>query len=123
MPYQSTEMGLDKTACFAWAKGQCTHGDACKFAHEGQGACAKVSAPGMGKKWADQSTRVCLNFRKKGRCAKGDQCPFKHVLGSGAAAAGTSTSAAAASAPAPVVDVDVVKVVSLHPTKPSFAQF
>lgn len=62
--------------CFLWKRNACVRGDSCKFSHEGEGSCVKVSEPFQGK------TRKCLSFKTKGKCSKGDSCPFQHIAGS-----------------------------------------
>jgi hypothetical protein len=71
-PWMSTQDGRDTTTCYAWTKFNCTHGDDCKFAHEGDGACVKVGEPYKGRKFK------CMSWTKKGKCSKGDFCNFLH---------------------------------------------
>lgn len=71
--FESVDDGRDVTACYAWAKGQCTHGDECKFSHAGPGACMAVGKPYAGRKFQ------CLSFKVKGKCSKGEACAFLHV--------------------------------------------
>ena len=73
-PFQTVDDGRDVTACHAWARGQCTHGDECKFSHDGPGACMVVGKPYSGRKFQ------CLSYKSKGKCSKGDFCTFLHVL-------------------------------------------
>lgn len=72
--FESVDDGRDVTACYAWAKGQCTHGDACKFSHEGPGGCMAVGERYAGRKFQ------CMSFKAKGKCSKGEACAFLHVL-------------------------------------------
>ena len=65
--------GRDSGICYLWQKSGCVKGADCKFAHDGPGACATVSAFGEGK------LKKCLSFKAKGKCSKGDSCPFAHV--------------------------------------------
>ena len=70
-------MEKNSNICFLWSAGRCTHGDACKFAHEGDGACA--AKPEKQLSHADRlKKRKCFNFKKKGKCKSGDACPFSH---------------------------------------------
>ncbi|GMH54072.1 hypothetical protein TL16_g01601 [Triparma laevis f. inornata] len=48
--------------------GRCTHGELCKFVHEGSGS---FLVKGDGKK-------KCFDWMKKGECTKIDTCLFKH---------------------------------------------
>lgn len=70
--------GRDGGVCFMWQKRSCVKGNTCLFLHEGDGACIKVSAQGLGQK-------KCLSFKSKGKCSKGDSCLFLHERGSKAA--------------------------------------
>lgn len=63
--------GRDSGICYMWKKHGCVKGDSCRFSHEGEGACVKVSAPYT-------TVRKCLSFKSKGKCSKGDACPFLH---------------------------------------------
>ena len=65
-PWMSTEDGRDTTSCYAWSKFNCTRGDACRFTHDGPGACVKVSESYRGRKFQ------CMSFQKKGKCSKGE---------------------------------------------------
>ncbi len=73
-PFQSAEEGRDTVTCYAWQKFQCTHGDTCKFAHQGDGGCMAVGVPYQGRKFQ------CMSFKAKGKCSKGDKCLFLHSL-------------------------------------------
>ncbi|GMH65844.1 hypothetical protein TrST_g221 [Triparma strigata] len=59
---------VGSNVCYLWSKGRCTHGEMCKFVHEGEGACLEK---GDGKK-------KCFDWMKLGKCKKGDACQFKH---------------------------------------------
>ena len=63
----------DSNVCFLWKAGRCTHGDNCKFVHEGDGAVADSSSSGKKK-------QKCFAFKKKGKCRSGDACPFSHEV-------------------------------------------
>lgn len=73
-PYVSTDEGRDTATCHAFKKFQCTHGDSCRFLHEGEGGCIVVGVPYQGRKFQ------CLSFKTKGKCSKGDQCSFLHTV-------------------------------------------
>ena len=73
--FQSREDGRDENACYAWSKGNCVHGDNCRFSHEGEGSLAKQSDPYHGRKFQ------CLSWKTKGKCSKGDKCSFLHTDG------------------------------------------
>jgi RNA recognition motif-containing protein len=60
--------GMD-SACYLWESNRCPYGDACKFAHVGEGGCLDQSKSGKKKK--------CFAF-KKGKCKAGDDCPYSH---------------------------------------------
>ena len=72
-PWSSLEDGRDTTKCYAWSKFNCTHGDNCKFAHTGPGACAKVGDAYKGRKFQ------CMSWKKSGKCSKGEMCLFLHT--------------------------------------------
>jgi len=59
---------VGSNVCYLWSKGRCTHGDMCKFLHEGEGA---TLVKGDGKK-------KCFEWLQKGTCKKGAACPFRH---------------------------------------------
>ena len=66
--------GRDKGGiCFLWQVGNCTHGDHCRFKHEGPGSVIVHSGMNAVKK-----APKCFKFRK-GKCLAGDACPFRHV--------------------------------------------
>lgn len=71
-PFQSADEGRDCVTCYAWQRFNCTHGDECKFSHDGPGACEKVGVKYQGRKFQ------CLSFKKTGKCSKGDYCTFIH---------------------------------------------
>ena len=52
--------------CYAWRQRNCTRGDACKFRHDGEGACVQSREAGQAP-----LPKKCIAFRKKGRCSKG----------------------------------------------------
>jgi hypothetical protein len=54
--------------CYAFQKGECTRGDACRFAH-GEG--------GGGGGGGGFGAPVCYAFQK-GECTRGDGCRFSH---------------------------------------------
>lgn len=66
--------GRGAGVCFMWQKRRCVKGDACKFLHEGEGACVAVADPYQGL-----ARRKCLSFKAKGKCSKGDKCHFLHI--------------------------------------------
>lgn len=70
--FLSRDDGRDTTTCYAWQTFNCTHGEGCKFSHDGPGGLAKVGEPGAGKK--------CISYKTKGKCSKGDSCPFVHSV-------------------------------------------
>ena len=58
--------------CFAFQKGECTRGDACRFSHtEGGGG----GGGGFGA--SPRSSAPCYAFQK-GECSRGDSCRFSH---------------------------------------------
>lgn len=63
--------GRDDGICYMWQKYSCVKGDTCRFSHNGEGGCVKVSEPYT-------TVRKCLSFKSKGRCSKGEACPFLH---------------------------------------------
>jgi hypothetical protein len=57
--------------CYAFQKGECTRGDACRFSHtEGGGGGGGFGGGGGG-------APVCYAFQK-GECTRGDACRFSH---------------------------------------------
>lgn len=62
--------------CFLWRAGRCTRGDACRFAHEGEGRCVPATTELSCKERRKKKT--CFSFRKTGACKRGDDCPFSH---------------------------------------------
>lgn len=74
----------DRNMCFAFQKGECPHGDQCKFSHydskkedakeeKKETAPVEISAGlSIGKKG------VCFAF-EKGECDRGELCKFNHV--------------------------------------------
>jgi RNA recognition motif-containing protein len=94
--------------CFLWKQGTCTHGEHCRFAHDGAGACAASAAATpeeqARKKRAKKKKIKCFAFRK-GKCKLGDACEYSHDFDpsknkekSGSSAAGAGAGAAAAAA-------------------------
>ncbi|GMF18919.1 unnamed protein product [Phytophthora lilii] len=97
---------LKKGICHKFQQGQCTRGDACKFAHvmqdqdaeelvqpaerpmngiatPGSSLGAAESEPSKPKFEQTQATSdapVCINFQK-GKCKRGAACKFQHLLG------------------------------------------
>ena len=62
--------GRDKGGiCFLWQSGNCSHGDNCRFKHEGHGSVEKK---------LEKKPKKCFKF-KKGKCLDGDACRFRHV--------------------------------------------
>ena len=72
-PWSSLEDGRDTESCYAWTKGNCAHGDDCKFSHDGPGACIAVGEAYKGRKFQ------CMSWKKKGTCSKGEICMFLHT--------------------------------------------
>ncbi|KAG3022737.1 hypothetical protein JG687_00003652 [Phytophthora cactorum] len=99
---------LKKGVCHKFQQGQCTRGDACKFAHVMQDQDAEelvqpaerpvsgVATPGaslgaaepesagpvMEQTQATSDAPVCINFQK-GKCKRGAACKFQHLHGNG----------------------------------------
>ncbi|CAH0486755.1 unnamed protein product [Peronospora farinosa] len=99
---------LKKGVCHKYQQGQCTRGDACKFAHVMQDQDAEelvqpaerpvsgIALPGATFGAAEtklmipveEHTRttldapVCINFQK-GKCKRGKECKFQHLHGNG----------------------------------------
>ncbi|GMF48527.1 unnamed protein product [Phytophthora fragariaefolia] len=99
---------LKKGICHKFQQGECTRGDACKFAHVMQGqdaeelvqpaerpvhgiaapgeslgaAHAEPAAPKVEQTQATSDAPVCINFQK-GKCKRGSACKFQHLLGNG----------------------------------------
>ncbi|ETO81131.1 hypothetical protein F444_04519 [Phytophthora nicotianae P1976] len=97
---------LKKGICHKFQQGQCTRGDACKFAHVMQdqdaeelvqpaerpvggiatpgaslGATEQESTgPAMEQTQATSDAPVCINFQK-GKCKRGAACKFQHLHG------------------------------------------
>jgi hypothetical protein len=70
--------------CYAFQKGECTRGDACRFAHgEGGGGGGGGGFGGGGGGGAP----VCYAFQK-GECTRGDGCRFSHDGGGGGGGGG-----------------------------------
>ena len=67
--------------CFLWKQGTCTHGEHCRFAHDGPGSCAASVAATpeeqAEKKRAKKKKIKCFAFRK-GKCKLGDACEYSH---------------------------------------------
>ena len=51
--------------CYAFQRGECTRGDACRFSHDPNATAPKASG-------------VCYAFQK-GECTRGDACRFQHT--------------------------------------------
>jgi hypothetical protein len=100
---------LKKGVCHKFQQGQCTRGDACKFAHVMQDQDAEdlvqpaerpvsgIAAPGASlgaeepeptgeQTQATSDAPVCINFQK-GKCKRGAACKFQHLHGNGEEAA------------------------------------
>ncbi|KAG6620866.1 rna binding protein [Phytophthora cinnamomi] len=97
---------LKKGICHKFQQGQCTRGDACKFAHVMQDQDAEelvqpaerpvsgIATPGASlgaaeatPKKAEQTQAtsdapICINFQK-GKCKRGAACKFQHLHGNG----------------------------------------
>ncbi|KAF1779405.1 Nucleotide-binding alpha-beta plait domain [Phytophthora cactorum] len=77
---------LKKGVCHKFQQGQCTRGDACKFAHVMQDQDAKTepesAGPVMEQTQATSDAPVCINFQK-GKCKRGAACKFQHLHGNG----------------------------------------
>ena len=58
-----------KPVCYAWQRGECTRGDACRFAHE-EGGGGDSRPPSRG-------APICYAFQR-GECDRGDSCRFSH---------------------------------------------
>ena len=66
--------GGDNT-CFAFQRGKCDNGDACRFEHSKYG-------PGKGKgkgKGGDSGGSICFAYQR-GACENGDACRFEHEI-------------------------------------------
>ena len=67
----------DKPVCFAFQKGTCTRGDACRFYHPP----AEDAAPGQNSsstvEQCGEEIEICRKFLK-GQCRKGPLCRFSH---------------------------------------------
>ena len=68
-----SEKGKEVRVCFLWTEKRCTHGENCKFSHEGEGACILKGT----------SKKKCFSFKKKGKCKLGAKCPFSHDIVNG----------------------------------------
>mmetsp|Transcript_3351 Transcript_3351/g.5245 ORF Transcript_3351/g.5245 Transcript_3351/m.5245 type:complete len:604 (+) Transcript_3351:129-1940(+) len=81
---------MPRRVCYAHKRGECAHGDACKFIHSrstgSSNSTGEVSVPHAVK---DSSTkppkkvslghrRKCYNYMYTGECARGDQCQYLH---------------------------------------------
>uniref|UniRef100_A0AAV1UDP6 Uncharacterized protein n=1 Tax=Peronospora matthiolae TaxID=2874970 RepID=A0AAV1UDP6_9STRA len=102
---------LKKGICHKFQQGQCTRGDACKFAHVMQDQDAEelvqpaerpageLATPGAAlagpadpnarmvdgeKTQATSDAPICINFQK-GKCKRGAACKFRHLHGSDSA--------------------------------------
>jgi hypothetical protein len=68
-------------ACFAFQKGECTRGDACRFAHD-QGGGGGEAGPGRKRQKVAKPRgglkHLCHEFEQRGGCAHGDACKFAH---------------------------------------------
>ncbi|EEY56944.1 uncharacterized protein PITG_10487 [Phytophthora infestans T30-4] len=99
---------LKKGVCHKFQQGQCTRGDACKFAHVMQDQDAEelvqpaerpvsgIATPGASlgavesestgpmteQTQATSDAPVCINFQK-GKCKRGAACKFQHLHGNG----------------------------------------
>jgi len=58
-----------KPVCYAYQRGECTRGDACRFAHE-EGGGGDSRPPSRG-------APICYAFQR-GECDRGDSCRFSH---------------------------------------------
>ena len=58
-----------KPVCYAWQRGECTRGDACRFSHE-EGGGGDSRPPSRG-------APICYAFQR-GECDRGDSCRFSH---------------------------------------------
>ena len=67
--------------CFLWRQGTCTHGEHCRFAHEGEGGCAPsatATPEEQARKKREKKKKIkCFAFRK-GKCKLGDACEYSH---------------------------------------------
>ena len=74
--------------CYAFQKGECTRGDACRVSHtEGGGGGGGFGGGGGG-------APVCYAFQK-GECTRGDACRFSHTEGGGGGGGGFGARSAA----------------------------
>ena len=55
-----------KPVCYAFQRGECTRGDACRFSHDPNAGAAP-----------QRSTAPCYAFQR-GECTRGDACRFSH---------------------------------------------
>ena len=69
-----------KPVCYAFQRGECTRGDACRFSHtEGPNGGGGGGGYGSG---GGGSAPVCYAFQR-GECTRGDACRFSHTEGGG----------------------------------------
>lgn len=62
-PSLKTKEPRKALTCKYWAQGKCSNGDACKFAHDGEGGTLPLP--------------IC-RYWKQGQCFNGDACGFSH---------------------------------------------
>ena len=84
---EDTDTSSNSRICYLWKAGRCTHGDNCKFLHDGPGSClptvskkekCRTTSKSFQKK--DKCDQDCINWKTKGKCRRKEkgQCPYKH---------------------------------------------
>jgi len=69
--------GRKRGVCFAWQRGECFRGDACKFSHEDDGGGGGLQG-GRGRGGGFGEKRGVCYAWQRGECWRGETCRFEH---------------------------------------------
>ena len=69
--YGASRTSSASGTCYAFQRGECDRGDACRFSHEAVGDAPASFSSGP---------KPCFQFQK-GNCDRGDTCKYSHVVG------------------------------------------
>mmetsp|Transcript_33372 Transcript_33372/g.73190 ORF Transcript_33372/g.73190 Transcript_33372/m.73190 type:complete len:371 (+) Transcript_33372:191-1303(+) len=74
---QKLDSSGGKRMCYAFQRGECPHGDRCKFSHDPAHG-GKYTEGSIGYRNAMRRHKMCYEFERTGTCKYGDKCVYSH---------------------------------------------